>query len=402
MLSRTRLTGAAAFALAVVLTAGAAPQTSKAADVRYIQFVFTADQHYGLTRDAFRGASHVDAHVVNAALVAKINALGATRFPADGGLRAGDAIGALDFIAQGGDIANREEETANGLVQNAAVSWAQFLSDFVDGVTAKTPAGGQTPVYMVPGNHDLSNAVGYYKPMKPATDRSSIVGIFNRMMAPNVPRTVATFDAQRDVVMCSRDLAGVHFVFITLWPDSRTRTWLERDLSSVSPSTPVVFFTHDPPESDPKHFINPNGSHDINATDQFEDLLSDTLADGSAVGAGTLIEQRAFESFLSHHQNISAYFHGHSNWNQFYEWNGPGHTITLHAFRVDSPMKGKTSATDETQLSFHVATIDTAKSTMTVRECLWNAGPDPAAPAVSWRTAATVNLRPPEPRTWHR
>jgi hypothetical protein len=48
----------------------------------------------------------------------------------------------------------------------------------------------------------------------------------------------------------------------------------------------------------------------------------------------TVIEQTRFEEFLKKHPNITAYFHGNSNWNQFYEWRGPHHTVTLPTFQV--------------------------------------------------------------------
>ena len=59
-------------------------------------------------------------------------------------------------------------------------------------------------------------------------------------------------------------------------------------------------------------------------------------------------------------------------------------------FRVDSPMKGKYSAKDETRLSFHVITIDTLLRRMTVRECLWNTEPKNAAASVQWGESKTV------------
>jgi hypothetical protein len=94
------------------------------------------------------------------------------------------------------------------------------------------------------------------------------------------------------------------------------------------------------------------------------------------------------------HPNVSAYFHGNSNWNQFYDWTGPRHSIALHTFRVDSPMKGAVSANDETKLSFQVATIDMTSRTMTVRECLWDADPARPAAPVSWGASTTVALSP--------
>jgi hypothetical protein len=176
-------------------------------------------------------------------------------------------------------------------------------------------------------------------------------------------------------------------VFLTVWPDSIGRAWLARDLERVSPSTPVVVFTHDQPDAQSKHFTNPNGSHDINAVDRFENLLSDTFADGKTTGDNDTLEQAAWEDFVRLHPNITAYFHGNSNWNEFYEWKGPRRAIALHTFRVDSPMKGKYSESDETKLSFQVADIDTRSMTMTVRERLWN--------TASWGASTTVSIAPP-------
>jgi hypothetical protein len=106
------------------------------------------------------------------------------------------------------------------------------------------------------------------------------------------------------------------------------------------------------------------------------------------------------EEFVRRHSNVSAYFHGNSNWNQFYDWTGPHHTIALHTFRLDSPMKGEQSTLDERRLSFQLVMIDKASKTMTVRECLWNPDPqDPAAP-LAWGASTTVALFPrPTPPT---
>jgi predicted MPP superfamily phosphohydrolase len=318
-----------------------------------IRFVFTSDAHYGITRPLFRGRADAPGSAVNAALVAQFNTLTAVAGP-------------VDFLVEGGDIANRSE--AGEKIQPAAVSWAQFTHDYLDHLTVRTSAGAKTPVYVVPGNHDVSNAIGYEKPMQPAIDRTSMTEIYNLMMAPARVAS-ATYDYATDRVLTSRDIDGVHFVFLTIWPDAIGRAWLARDLERVTPSTPVVLFTHDPPDGDPKHF-------------------SDMLTPATDAAA----EPAAWEAFVSRHPNVAAYFHGHSNWNEFYDWTGPRHSIALHTFRVDSPMKGKLSQRDETKLSFQVATIDTAARTLTVRECLWNTHPnDPSAP-LAWGTSATVNL----------
>lgn len=358
-----------------------------------VQWVFTSDAHYGITRPRFRGRLNADARSVNQAMVAAINRLPGLMFPRDGGVGAGAPVGAFDFVAQGGDIANRAEGTGPGAIQSAAISWRQFAADYFDGIRLTDRAGRRAPLFVVPGNHDLSNAVGFHRPMTPPIDRTSMVEIYNRMMAPATPVTTSTWDARRHRVFYARDVGGVHLVFLTVWPDSAAREWMEADLARVAPSVPVIVFTHDEPDVEAKHFVNPNGRHDINAIDQFENLLVDRFADGPMIGVESLTEERAFEQFLRRHPNVTGYFHGNSNWNQFYDWTGPDHTAALHTFRVDSPLKGEVSMLDETKLSFQVATLDPASRRLTVREVLWNTRPRVPA-TIAWGASTTVALSP--------
>ncbi|MFZ8461096.1 hypothetical protein ACO1MG_13840, partial [Staphylococcus aureus] len=74
-----------------------------------MQFVFTSDPHYGLTKISFQGAANVDASIVNGVLVNKLNALNGVTLPNDGGVQAGQPISFVDCVITGGDIANREE-----------------------------------------------------------------------------------------------------------------------------------------------------------------------------------------------------------------------------------------------------------------------------------------------------
>lgn len=327
-------------------------------------------------------------------MIARINALPTAQFPKDGGLDAGMVVGPFDFVAEGGDIANRSEVTGSTAIQSAAASWSQFRSDYIDGLTLSDQSGGKAPLYIVPGNHEASNAVGFYKTMRPTTDKTAMIEIFNRMMAPAIRKTTATYDYSGDPVFYSRDIGGIHFVFIRVWPDSAARAWMDRDLQRVSASTPVIMFTHDQPDVEAKHFTNPNGAHDVNARDRFENLLVDRFADDPTIKASSLIEQGQLEDFLKGHANVTAYFHGNSNWHEGYDWMGPTHSIALHTFRVDSPMKGVMSSGDETKLSFQVATIETASQTMTVRECLWNPDARPSTTRIVWGHTTTVALRP--------
>src|SRR5262245_18869754 len=368
-----------------------------------LEFVVTSDAHYGLSRTTFRGRPNVDAHVVNAALVSQLNTLPGAHFPLDGGLGAGRILGGVDFVVETGDITNREERTDQLTVQAASASWSQFVEDYINNLHLRDRSGHATPVFAVPGNHEASNAVGFYKPMSPATDVTPLVEIYNRMLNPAQLKTVTTFDYDRDRVFYVRDIGGIHFVFLHVWPDSAMRARMEQDFARVSASTPIVIFTHDQPDVEAKHFINPNGAHDINAADLFENLLADRFADGTTVDTPSTVEQNQFEQFLARHSNVTAYFHGNSNWHQVYEWNGPGHSARLHTIRVDSPMKGAVSAIDETRLSFEVVTLDSVTRTMTVRECLWNADPGHPDAPVSWGDSVTITLdpRPLAPTTTH-
>lgn len=373
MTARWSLIGVACIAVVPVFGATAAPSVTR--------FVFTSDAHFGITRPAFRGGVNVNSRVVNHALVDRLTDV--ERF-----------AGPIDFVVEGGDIANRSEISVAGGIQSAATSWQEFREEYLERLRLRASDGTRTPVYVVPGNHDLSNALGWHSPLRPATDPSSVVAIYNLMLAPRRPLTVDAYEGARDLIATTREVHGVHYVFLHLWPDSRMRSWLERDLQRVSATTPVVLFTHDQPDVEAKHLRNPNGDGGLDAQDRFENLLGDMLTDGTSIDDATVAEQRALAEFLQAHPNVVAYFHGNSNWNEFYDWHGPDNTLHLPVFRVDSPMKGRLSSRDETQLSFHVAEVDAHAATLTVRECLWNADPQhPSAPLV-WGAQRTISLRP--------
>jgi hypothetical protein len=256
------------FSLCVVLLVS----ISATAQDSVLQFVFTSDVHYGITRSHFRGADSVSAVVVNRAMIAAINCLPASRLPADGG-----------------------------------------------------------------------------------------VG------------------------------AGIRLLFVNCWPDSMEQVWMDKQLASLPAGAPILLFTHSNPGLEARFFTNPNGNHGIDSTSRFENLLPEVYQDGNTLKDSTLVEQRELAGFFLHHPAIKAYFHGHNNFTQFYQWQGPDRNISLPCFRVDSPMKGRRSAKDETLVSFEVITIDTRKRTMTVREYCWN--PVPEEPAVvKWGQTSTIEL----------
>jgi len=354
---------------------------------KLVQFVFTSDSHFGVKRITFQGDSNVFANVVNAAMVSKMNSLQYATLPNDGGVNAGKIIGGIDYLINTGDIANREEKG----IQNSATSWNQFTTVYLNGANLKNRLNQKAEILLLAGNHDISNAIGHYKEMKPLTDNCSMVGIYNYMF-PSTPKTTYNYQYSTDKVHYSRDIAGIHIVFLNMWPDSCERIWIEKDLKAVSKTEPVLLFTHDQPNVESKHFTNPNGSHTINSADKFENIIPEVFKDGVKTSDPSVIEQRSFVAFLKAHQNIKAYFNGNDHENIFYDYKGPDNDINLKTFQVDSPMKGNISGHDESKMSFQFVTIDTQTKTMTVRECLWNAVPsNPSAPIV-WGASMTISL----------
>jgi hypothetical protein len=377
-----------------------------------IQFIYTSDSHYGIKRAPFNGYS--SATQVNGALVNVMNNLsGVTLNCSDGGINSCKPVGAIDFIVNTGDISNRSDGTVYPTKNaTASATWPQFAADYLTTLNLSDRVGNKAPMYLVPGNHDVSNAIGYYKaPLNTAAglDATSYIQIYNLMMKPATALTNAAFIGSTPAyataaasyagsrVVTSRDWNGVHFVFVGMWPDSIARPLIDADLSKVASTTPVIIFTHDQPTAESKHFTNPNSPFDINSTNKFENLLSDKYADtqgtGNTPGASTDIEQRLFVAWLKTHKNIVAYFHGNDNRNEFYTYTGPDNDISLNVFRVDSPMKGTVTGNDApdgkgdpTKLSFQVVNIDPLAKKMTVREYLWN--------TKQWGASTTVSLAP--------
>lgn len=379
--------------------AGCVAGTAEAAPVT---FVFTSDVHFGITRGYFRGAANVEASVVNAALVKAVNDLPVLILPTDAGLRAGQPVGAVEFVAITGDLTNRMELYPIH-IQSATVSWAQFQACWIDGLALKDVRGRRTPLWFVPGNHDVSNAIGSPSKLVPAKDATSLVEIYNRMMRPATPLVEDSYNYAKNKIIYAHDVGGAHIIFLTIWPGTAARAWIEEDLKTVPAGVPVFVFCHDPPEIDARHLTNPYGNHDINSRDKYENVVDDIYADlapstpsnGKPDGP-TLIEQRELAKFLKAHRNIVGYFHGHSNWTEFSTWKGPDSDLALNVFRADSPMKGSFSGKDESKLSFQVVVFDSAAGRLTARECLWNTHPkSEGAAALAWGESRTVSIAVP-------
>jgi hypothetical protein len=129
---------------------------------------------------------------------------------------------------------------------------------------------------------------------------------------------------------------------------------------------------------------------------KFENLTAEHYKEGIVAAKdddATDIEQRGWVAFLKLHPNIKAYFHGNSNFNEFYVYHGPDHDVALNTFRVDSPMKGEFSSKDETKLSFQLISLDVKKQALTVRECLWNTQPSNSTAKTVFGASKTVSLK---------
>jgi hypothetical protein len=347
--------------------------------------IFCSDVHYGLVKKNFRGRSNVTSEEVNRAMITAMETLPGLRLPADTGAGAGQLVSGIEAVAITGDICNRQEKG----IQSATVSWQQFYQAYVQGLHLKRQDGQPAELCVIPGNHDISNAIGYTKPLKPATDKASLVGMYNLEMQPAVPKTARTFNPLVDKIHYARDIGGVHLLFVDAWPDSSERAWMARDLQQVPSTTPVLLFVHAMPDVESRFFTNPARKHKLSAKAGFQNLVNEVFKDGPTIRDSALIEQAALAAFLQQHPNIKAYFHGHVNYTEYYHWNGPKSTLRLPCFRVDSPMKGQYSSHKEDLLSFQLISIDNTTGRMTVRECLWNADPG----KITWGAATTLSLR---------
>src|SRR5690348_12677664 len=114
------------------------------AQSKVINIIFTSDAHFGISRAQFRGDTSVAGIKVNAAMIARMNTLPGIELPKDNGVGSGKKIGAVDYLVQGGDVANREEVP----IQSAAASWAQFDADYMHSLTLKDHDGKSTKLFI--------------------------------------------------------------------------------------------------------------------------------------------------------------------------------------------------------------------------------------------------------------
>jgi alkaline phosphatase len=360
-------------------------------------FLYTSDAHYGIKRSVVFG-SYSNAVQVNGVMIRSMNNMPNELLPSDNGIKAGQLVGPIDFIAMTGDIANRMQAP----VQTATASWGQFKTDYINNVTLQAKDGKKAGLYLTPGNHDVSNAIGYPKTMSPLIDDAVMFNLYNMFMSPATPLVAGGYNYNTNRIVYSKDIGGVHFVFLSMWPDKTVRPLIDTDLAAMSnKNMPVVLFTHDQPDIETKHLSSYLTDYTatpvtLDWTKKFENLVSDVVADLDPTGALTtsspsITAQKDLADWLAAKKNIVAYFHGNDNYSQNYIWTGTSNQISLNIFRVDSPMKGSVSGIDAadgkgdpSKLAYNVVTIDAAAQNMTVREYLWQ--------QKKWGTSTTVSL----------
>lgn len=185
----------------------------------YLNFIYCSDVHYGLERE-FRGGV-VSADSVSRAMIEAFRILEDTPLPDDGGVADGNVYGSPDFVICTGDIANRMEDG----VQPASVSWSMFCRDWSGYcIIGDGPDSGhdRVPLYLVPGNHDISDAIGYTEPLTPERDASSAAGIWNHNMAETPSDTIPAdrFDYSMHKTHYTFVKDSIRFAFMGMWPDS--------------------------------------------------------------------------------------------------------------------------------------------------------------------------------------
>ncbi len=427
-----------------------------------VNFVYTSDNHYGIVRPLFRGNFNVTGQAVNEAMIARMNTLPVQLFPNDGGVAAGQSVGTVDFLMDTGDIANRSE-SQSAIAANAAldylgsivnypgnsaytapvssVTWSQWQHDYLGdtntgsragGLLTLTNAAGQgIPVFLSPGNHDVSDAIGMNGKIAAGNvDATSFAQIYNRMTpySGKLPITTNIFTNPGDYtnvnnqVNYSFDIGGVHVLCVNMFPDKNILNWMSADIANLPTSTPVFLFCHVPlnmAAGETKVFGTPtNTSNSAGADIPFK--LSGTDSANSYVDMNAAKQYVA--DWLVAHGNVRALFSGHDNFNGATNWNGQdanGNLIAVRdsvwpgvtLFRVDSPMKGDVSGVsstsgslagigNETNLSFQVFSLDVANRKLTEREFQWNPTADATGNGVWSGQSVTIDLNfPSSPAT---
>ena len=282
-----------------------APASARA---REAHFVFTADQHYGMSRPAFRGCTDVSADTVNAAMVEAINSLVDAVFPLDGGVMAGKAVGGAEYVISAGDIASKLTGAGTGPALTASQCWELFKRQYCGGVALKNSGGRKAEILAIPGNHEISTALGRYPPAFPLPDAGAMVGMFNR--AHNASLRPEEYDFAAHKVTMARDLAGVRLLLVQLWPDEEARAYIAREIAASPADTPIILVCHFPPGVSAVYRESPERKFGAVPENTCGTVPADAAGQARIVELSRE-ERRAFAGFIKQHPSIVAYFHGH-------------------------------------------------------------------------------------------
>ena len=218
----------------------------------------------------------------------------------------------------------RGGDRARAPIQSAAASWAQFQADYIDGLTATTTAGTQGAAL----HRARATTTSRTRRLLQADEAARRQDGAGRDLQPDDDAAAAEDDGDlrlRAATACSTRTRSAACISSSSrsGPTRSSAPGWRTTSQHVDRSTPVVIFTHDQPEAQAKHFTNPNGAPRHQRHRPVREPARRPAGRRPTIDAPTVVEQRELERFLERHRNITAYFHGNSNWNEFYDWTGP-------------------------------------------------------------------------------
>src|ERR1043165_4224967 len=131
-----------------------------------VQFVFTADVHYGISRPGF---GECEMSTRKWSMRHWLRKSAACRRPSFQETEATGLIGWWELL-----ILWRSAGTSPIVPKSQIAAKRSRVRQYpgsnsgrvtLMGLKLHARSGSRSPVYAVPGNHDISNAIGYYKPM---------------------------------------------------------------------------------------------------------------------------------------------------------------------------------------------------------------------------------------------
>jgi len=243
----------------------------------------------------------------------------------------GSPVGAIDMVIETGDIANRMEVVTQCPSAKRRRSWAQFSIDYINGLNLFDQSSNRGASLACAGQsrrqqrHRILHAHG--------ADHAatSMAGSTIFMAESGRPLTASTSLRADKIQLLGGSRRHPHGVpqYVPDSASGRGSGTTSRRSTRARPCSSSC--TIRPPSI--QHFINPNGLHDINTVDKFENLPRGSTRRAPTINAPSTIEQRAFATFLKAHKNVVAYSTATPT-HAVHDWNGPdGMSFARHPGR---------------------------------------------------------------------